>query len=95
MADYFQPEANLMQFNHFFFFSFPQEYPHLTTFFDGEIIGEKHPFLTRKWVRDNFCMSEELMKCIKFSYLSNIPHFLWVYRRDNPRGMLREHEKSL
>ena len=58
-----------MQFNHFFF-SFPQEYPHLTTFFDGEIIGEKHPFLTRKWVRDNFCMSEELMICIKFSYLS-------------------------
>ena len=74
---------------------FPQEYPHLTTFFDGEIIGEKHPFLTRKWVRDNFVMSEELMKCIKFSYLSNIPHFLWVYRRDDPHGMLREHEKSL
>ena len=28
-------------------------------------------------------------------YLSNRPHFLWVYRRDNPRGMLGEHEKSL
>ena len=28
-------------------------------------------------------------------YLSNTPHFLWVYRRDNPRGMLEEHEKSL
>ena len=27
--------------------------------------------------------------------LSNRPHFLWVYRRDNPRGMLGEHEKSL
>ena len=27
-------------------------------------------------------------------YLSNRPHFLWVYRRDNPRGMLGEHEKS-
>ena len=26
-------------------------------------------------------------------YLSNRPHFLWVYRRDNPRGMLGEHEK--
>ena len=23
------------------------------------------------------------------------PHFLWVYRRDNPRRMLGEHEKSL
>ena len=28
-------------------------------------------------------------------YLSNRPHFLWVYRSDNPRGMLGEHEKSL
>ena len=26
------------------------------------------------------------------SALSNRPHFLWVYRRDNPRGMLEEHE---
>ncbi|RMX49554.1 hypothetical protein pdam_00025895, partial [Pocillopora damicornis] len=26
-----------------------KEYPNLTTFFDGEIIGDKHPFLTRKW----------------------------------------------
>ena len=30
-----------------------------------------------------------------FIYLSNRPHFLWVYRRDNPRGMLGEHEKKL
>ena len=28
-------------------------------------------------------------------YLSNRPHFKWVYRRDSPRGMLGEHEKSL
>ena len=27
--------------------------------------------------------------------LSNIPHFLWVYRRDNLLGMLEEHKKSL
>ena len=26
-----------------------QEYPTLTTFFEGEIISEKYPFLTRKW----------------------------------------------
>ena len=26
------------------------------------------------------------------SALSNRPHFLWLYRRDNPRGMLEEHE---
>ena len=24
----------------------------LTTFFDGEIISKKHPFLTRKWDAD-------------------------------------------
>ncbi|CAI9716061.1 Hypothetical predicted protein [Octopus vulgaris] len=29
-----------------------EEYPILTTFFDGEIISEKHPFLTRKWDAD-------------------------------------------
>ncbi|GJQ80923.1 hypothetical protein Trydic_g4740 [Trypoxylus dichotomus] len=28
------------------------EYPTLTTFFDGEIICEKYPFLTRKWEAD-------------------------------------------
>lgn len=28
------------------------EYPTLTTFFDGEIISRKHPFLTRKWDAD-------------------------------------------
>ena len=27
--------------------------------------------------------------------LSNRPHFLWVYRRDNSRGIFGEHEKSL
>ena len=29
-----------------------EEYPTLTTFFDGEIISQKHPFLTRKWDAD-------------------------------------------
>ena len=26
-----------------------QDYPTLTTFFEGEIISRRHPFLTRKW----------------------------------------------
>ncbi|EMP33087.1 Developmentally-regulated GTP-binding protein 2 [Chelonia mydas] len=30
----------------------PKEYPTLTTFFEGEIISKKHPFLTRKWDAD-------------------------------------------
>jgi hypothetical protein len=29
-----------------------EEYPTLTTFFDGEIISQKYPFLTRKWDAD-------------------------------------------
>ncbi|CAM9409784.1 unnamed protein product [Lampetra planeri] len=29
-----------------------EEYPELTTFFDGEIISPKRPFLTRKWDAD-------------------------------------------
>lgn len=29
-----------------------QEYPTLTTFFAGEIISQKRPFLTRKWDAD-------------------------------------------
>ncbi|KAL8616896.1 GID complex subunit 4, VID24 [Nucella lapillus] len=29
-----------------------EEFPTLTTFFDGEIISRKHPFLTRKWDAD-------------------------------------------
>ena len=28
-------------------------------------------------------------------YLNNRPHFLWVYRHDNPRRILGEQEKSL
>ena len=28
-------------------------------------------------------------------YSSNRPHILWVYRGDNPRGMLGEHKKIL
>ena len=29
-----------------------EEFPTLTTFFDGEIISKAHPFLTRKWDAD-------------------------------------------
>ncbi len=29
-----------------------EEFPTLTTFFDGEIISERYPFLTRKWDAD-------------------------------------------
>ena len=32
---------------------------------------------------------------LKVFYKSNRQHFLWVYWRDNPLGMLGEHSKSL
>ena len=34
----------------------------------------------------------KLIENLKLFCKSNRPHFLWVYRRDNPLGMLREHE---
>ena len=37
----------------------------------------------------------KLIENLKLFYKSNRPHFLLVYLRDNPRGMLGEHEKSL
>ena len=36
-----------------------------------------------------------LIENLKLFYKSNRPHFLWVYRHDNPLGMLEEHSKSL
>ena len=42
-----------------------------------------------------FYCDAKLIENFKLFYKSNRPHFLWVYRRDNPRGSLREHEKSL
>jgi len=40
----------------------------------------------------SFYISNTINTIIK---LSNRSHFLWVYRRDNPRGMLGKHEQSL
>ena len=37
----------------------------------------------------------KLIENLKLFYKSSRPYFLWVYRRDSPRGMLGEHEKTL
>ena len=37
----------------------------------------------------------KLIENLKLFYKNNRPHFLWVYRRDNPLGMLGEHSKNL
>ena len=39
--------------------------------------------------------ANKLIENLKLFYKSNRPHFLWVYRSDNPLRMLGEHEKSL
>lgn len=41
-----------------------KDFPTMTTFFDGEIISERYPFLTRKWEAD-----EEVDK----------KHWVWFY----------------
>lgn len=41
-----------------------EEYPTLTTFFDGEIISKKYPFLTRKWDADEEVDKKHWVRCL-------------------------------
>ena len=41
-----------------------------------------------------YCASK-VIENLKLFYKSNQSHFLWVYGRDNPLGMVGEHSKSL
>lgn len=43
-----------------------EEYPTLTTFFDGEIISKKYPFLTRKWTADEDVDKQHWSKFLSF-----------------------------
>jgi len=43
-----------------------EEYPTLTTFFDGEIISKKYPFLTRKWEADEEVDKKHWSKFVSF-----------------------------
>lgn len=45
-----------------------EEFPTLTTFFDGEIISKKYPFLTRKWDADED-VDRKHWVCIIFQYI--------------------------
>ena len=40
-----------------------------------------------------YCASK-LIENLKFFYKSNRPHFLWVYWRDDPLGMLGDYLKA-
>lgn len=39
-----------------------EEYPELTTYFEAEIIGPKHSFLTRKWDADELIDEEHWVR---------------------------------
>ena len=58
-----------------------------------KLIQEQQVFYLRRQKRDK--TSNGYIDLLIQYYLSNRPHFLWVYRRDNPRGMLGEHENKL
>ncbi|ORY01091.1 hypothetical protein K493DRAFT_210134 [Basidiobolus meristosporus CBS 931.73] len=53
------------------------DYPELTTFFDAEIIGPKHPFLTRKWEADEIIDRQHWMKFPAFKQFSK------TFNKDN------------
>lgn len=59
-----------------------EEFPNLTTYFDGEIINKKCPFLTRKWDADEevdkkHWVSIACMLCyIISSYIFHITYFV-------------------
>ncbi|KAH7643945.1 glucose-induced degradation protein 4 homolog [Dermatophagoides farinae] len=71
-----------------------EEYPTLTTFFDGEIISEKYPFLTRKWEADedidrkhwnrfdSFAQYSKTFNCDNFDYkqLENNDHIFMRWK---------------
>ena len=42
-----------------------EEFQVMTTFFDGEIIGSRYPFLTRKWDADETVCRRVLAKLIE------------------------------
>lgn len=48
-----------------------EEFPTLTTFFDGEIISAKYPFLTRKWDADEDVDRKHWVSYIHFGYFYN------------------------
>ena len=53
-----------------------EEFPTLTTFFDGEIISKKHPFLTRKWDADEDVDRKHWVR-VKDSFSCMFALFVW------------------
>lgn len=54
-----------------------EEFPNLTTYFDGEIINKKCPFLTRKWDADEEVDKKHWVRTIHLSFtVNNISEYL-------------------
>ena len=53
-----------------------EEYPTLTTFFDGEIISKKYPFLTRKWEADEDVDKKHWVIFNDINFLEDFFHFV-------------------
>lgn len=47
-----------------------EEFPTLTTFFDGEIISAKYPFLTRKWDADEDVDRKHWVRYLASAYMT-------------------------
>lgn len=62
------------------------EYPMLTTFFDGEIISRKYPFLTRKWDADEDVDRKHWVSSDIY-YLSRIRLTCLAYRAEQILGV--------
>lgn len=62
-----------------------EEFPTLTTFFDGEIISAKYPFLTRKWDADEDVDRKHWVRYLASAYMTmlrilfEIPYTLFFY----------------
>lgn len=60
-----------------------EEYPTLTTFFDGEIISKKYPFLTRKWDADEEVDKKHWVSWEKFKDKCIFIFEIYLYKTNN------------
>jgi len=63
---------NLYLCGHFKISGLTEEYPTLTTFFDGEIVSSKYPFLTRKYDADSDVDNHHWAKLIPSKHCANM-----------------------
>lgn len=76
-----------------------KNHPSLTTFFEGEIISERHPFLTRKWEASeeidliHWCKFDDFLE--KYSSIYNLDSFDYDTLKDSEYIYMRWKERFL